>query len=75
MQAPEDRYIKIGEINTRYWSAGDTGPRVVLIHGVGRFIEEWLPDGRLRILEDCGHLPMLENTRMFNDSILNFLGS
>ena len=43
MQAPEDRYIKIGEINTRYWSAGDTGPRVVLIHGVGRFLEEWLP--------------------------------
>lgn len=43
MQAPEDRYIKIGEINTRYWMAGDTGPRVVLIHGVGRFLEEWLP--------------------------------
>ena len=43
MQAPEDRYIKIGEINTRYWMAGDTGPQVVLIHGVGRFLEEWLP--------------------------------
>ena len=43
MQAPEDHYIKIGEINTRYWTAGDTGPNVVLIHGVGRFLEEWLP--------------------------------
>ena len=43
MKAPEDRYIKIGEINTRYWTAGDTGPNVVLIHGVGRFLEEWLP--------------------------------
>ena len=43
MQAPEDRYIKIGEINTRYWMAGNTGPQVVLIHGVGRFLEEWLP--------------------------------
>jgi len=43
MQAPEDHYIKIGEINTRYWMAGDTGPNVVLIHGVGRFLEEWLP--------------------------------
>ena len=43
MQAPEDRHIKIGGLNTRYWMAGDTGPNVVLIHGVGRFLEEWLP--------------------------------
>jgi 4,5:9,10-diseco-3-hydroxy-5,9,17-trioxoandrosta-1(10),2-diene-4-oate hydrolase len=43
MQPPEERYIKIGEINTRYWMAGDTGPQVVLIHGVGRFLEEWMP--------------------------------
>ena len=43
MQAPKEHYIKIGEITTRYWTAGDTGPRVVLIHGVGRFLEEWLP--------------------------------
>ncbi len=43
MKVPEDRYIKIGEINTRYWTAGDTGPNVLLIHGVGRFLEEWLP--------------------------------
>ena len=44
MQAPEDHYIKIGNINTRYWTAGDAGPNVVLIHGVGRFMEEWLPN-------------------------------
>ncbi len=43
MQSPRDHYIKIGEINTRYWTAGDAGPNVVLIHGVGRFLEEWLP--------------------------------
>ncbi len=43
MQAPEYRHIKIGGLNTRYWMAGDTGPNVVLIHGVGRFLEEWLP--------------------------------
>jgi 4,5:9,10-diseco-3-hydroxy-5,9,17-trioxoandrosta-1(10),2-diene-4-oate hydrolase len=42
MQPPEERYIKIGEINTRYWMAGDTGPQVLLIHGVGRFLEEWM---------------------------------
>ena len=43
MQAPKDQYIKIGEINTRYWAVGESGPTVVLIHGVGRFAEEWLP--------------------------------
>ncbi len=43
MQAPEEHYIKIGGINTRYWTAGDTGPNVVLIHGVGRFLKEWRP--------------------------------
>lgn len=43
MQTPKDHYIKIGDINTRYWAAGDTGPNVLLIHGVGRFVEEWLP--------------------------------
>jgi 4,5:9,10-diseco-3-hydroxy-5,9,17-trioxoandrosta-1(10),2-diene-4-oate hydrolase len=32
-----------------------------------------LPNARLEILENCGHLPMLEHTRMFNDSILEFL--
>ena len=44
MQAPEDHYIKIRNIKTRYWTAGDTGPNVVLIHGLGRFVEEWLPN-------------------------------
>ena len=43
MPAPQDQYIKIGEINTRYWAVGESGPNVVLIHGVGRFAEEWLP--------------------------------
>jgi pimeloyl-ACP methyl ester carboxylesterase len=26
-------------------------------------------------LEDCGHLPMLEQTQKFNESILDFLSS
>ncbi len=43
MPAPQNQHIKIGEINTRYWAVGESGPNVVLIHGVGRFAEEWLP--------------------------------
>jgi pimeloyl-ACP methyl ester carboxylesterase len=37
----EDRYIKIGEINTRYWSVGNHGTPVVLLHGAGSSIEVW----------------------------------
>jgi pimeloyl-ACP methyl ester carboxylesterase len=37
----EDRYIKIGEINTRYWSVGNHGTPVALLHGAGSSIEVW----------------------------------
>jgi pimeloyl-ACP methyl ester carboxylesterase len=37
----EDQYVKIGEINTRYWSAGSRGIPVVLLHGAGSSIEIW----------------------------------
>jgi 4,5:9,10-diseco-3-hydroxy-5,9,17-trioxoandrosta-1(10),2-diene-4-oate hydrolase len=39
---PEDRYIKVGNINTRYWAAGDKGSAVVLVHGLGGCIENWV---------------------------------
>lgn len=32
----------MGRINTRYWILGETGPPVVLIHGIGQFVEHWL---------------------------------
>ena len=41
-QAPEDRFIKVGTINTRYWAAGDKGSAVVLVHGLGGFAENWV---------------------------------
>lgn len=41
VQLPEDRYVKVGDINTRYWQAGDKGSAVVLVHGLGGFIENW----------------------------------
>ena len=42
MSLPQDRYIKVGNINTRYWAAGDKGSAVVLVHGLGGFMENWV---------------------------------
>jgi pimeloyl-ACP methyl ester carboxylesterase len=39
---PQDRYVKVGNINTRYWTAGDKGSAVVLVHGLGSSIEDWV---------------------------------
>jgi len=41
-QSPKDRYIKVGNINTRFWAAGDKGTAVVLVHGLGGSIENWV---------------------------------
>jgi pimeloyl-ACP methyl ester carboxylesterase len=40
-QMPQDQYVKVGDINTRFWQAGDAGSAVVLVHGLGGFIENW----------------------------------
>ncbi len=42
MPIPEDRFIKVGNINTRYWMSGEQGTPVVLIHGLGGSIENWV---------------------------------
>lgn len=39
---PQDRYVKINGIKTRYWAAGDKGPAILLVHGLGGFIENWV---------------------------------
>jgi pimeloyl-ACP methyl ester carboxylesterase len=39
---PQDRYIKIGNINTRYWAEGDKGSNVILIHGLGASADIWM---------------------------------
>jgi pimeloyl-ACP methyl ester carboxylesterase len=44
MKTPQDRYIKVGKINTRYWAEGSEGSPVILIHGLGGYIESWLPN-------------------------------
>ena len=40
-QPPEDQYIKIGNINTRYWVVGDGKSSVILLHGFGGYVENW----------------------------------
>jgi len=37
----QDRYVKVGNINTRFWTAGNRGQSVILIHGLGGFVESW----------------------------------
>ncbi len=44
MTTPQDCYIKIGQINARYWAGGNQGSPVLLIHGIGEYIETWLPN-------------------------------
>jgi pimeloyl-ACP methyl ester carboxylesterase len=43
-QTPEDQYIKVGDINTRFRTAGDKGTTVVLVHGIGDAVETWDPN-------------------------------
>lgn len=48
---PEDRYIHVGEIKTRYWATGSAGTTVVLLHGLGGFLETWSPN--IQALAEC----------------------
>jgi 4,5:9,10-diseco-3-hydroxy-5,9,17-trioxoandrosta-1(10),2-diene-4-oate hydrolase len=41
-ETPRDQYTKVGQINTRFWTLGDEGPTVLLIHGIGGSIEDWM---------------------------------
>jgi len=38
----QDHYIKVGDVNTRYWVAGSEGPVVILIHGIGCAVDSWI---------------------------------
>ena len=38
--SPQDRYVRVGSINTRYRIQGAGSP-VVLIHGIGSSLEDW----------------------------------
>lgn len=40
VNAPQDRYIKIGSTGIRYWDEGQGAP-LLLVHGLGGFAENW----------------------------------
>jgi 4,5:9,10-diseco-3-hydroxy-5,9,17-trioxoandrosta-1(10),2-diene-4-oate hydrolase len=40
-QNPEDLFIDVEGINTRYWEIGADAPPIVFVHGLGGFIENW----------------------------------
>jgi pimeloyl-ACP methyl ester carboxylesterase len=37
----QDRYVNLGGTSVRYWSHGDRGSAVVLIHGITGSVEDW----------------------------------
>lgn len=37
----DERYIKVGDIRVRYLAAGESGPPLVLVHGLGASAEIW----------------------------------
>lgn len=40
-QRPQDQYVCVGDVKTRYWSLGAHGSAVIFIHGIGSAIETW----------------------------------
>jgi 4,5:9,10-diseco-3-hydroxy-5,9,17-trioxoandrosta-1(10),2-diene-4-oate hydrolase len=41
-QVPKDQYVKVGNIRMRYWALGDGKSSVILLHGLGGYIENWV---------------------------------
>lgn len=39
----EDRFVRAGGMQTRYWSAGQGGVPLVLLHGLASSVEDWRP--------------------------------
>jgi pimeloyl-ACP methyl ester carboxylesterase len=37
----EDRYIQAGKVRTRYWQQGSEGRNLVLLHGLGSYLDSW----------------------------------
>lgn len=84
-QLPQDRYVKVGSVNTRYWQAGDTGSVVILIHGFPASLESWGKNinalaqrHRVYALDLLGSgrtdkLPLVKDLYMLLDFVSSFL--
>jgi len=40
-QLYDDQYVNVGGINTRFWTAGDEGTVIILVHGVFSSVDWW----------------------------------
>ena len=40
-QTAQDQYVQVGRINTRFRALGNGGSDVILIHGLGGYLEHW----------------------------------
>lgn len=40
-RTPQDQFINVGDIRTRFWAIGDKGSYVLLLHGIAASIEFW----------------------------------
>ncbi len=40
-QQLKDQYVQVGNIRTRYWALGEGESTVILLHGIGCYIENW----------------------------------
>jgi 4,5:9,10-diseco-3-hydroxy-5,9,17-trioxoandrosta-1(10),2-diene-4-oate hydrolase len=41
-EAAQDRYVNVGSVRTRYRAAGNNGPALVMLHGIGASLESWM---------------------------------
>jgi pimeloyl-ACP methyl ester carboxylesterase len=59
---PKDLFTSVNGIRTRYWTAGENGSTVVLIHGLSSFIESWM----------YNIVPLAERHRVYAMDLLGF---
>lgn len=70
----EEKLVVLQEIQQPVllvWGADDT----LIPVSAAEVAADVLPNGRLEVLEDCGHSPMEERPEAFLDSVHHFLGS
>lgn len=41
MKTLKDQYVEVNQISTRYWTLGNEGTTVILLHSLGGYIEQW----------------------------------
>ncbi len=65
----EDKLHEIKAPTLLIWGQQDT----ITPHYVGEKFNELLPNSELIFIDKCGHAPMMEHPRVFNDILEGFL--